>query len=81
MASLPTPEEIARRILGLFRHERIRPGEDLLLRKFFDAAAQNAWPTSRVTAGVEFGLAQGWFYAGPSNALRLTTAGFAEMRR
>jgi hypothetical protein len=78
MAS-PTPEQAAAFVLGCVKQERLRPGEDLLLHKLSDAGAQQGWSASSLTAGVEHGLAQGWFIAGPSNSLRLTPAGFAQI--
>jgi len=79
MTDLHTPESAARVILGMFQGHNACPGEAVLPGALGQLTVAGMLPSDGVDDGLGYGLAQGWFENGPSGALRLTEAGFAEI--
>jgi hypothetical protein len=79
LASVPTAEESARRILAIFSAQNVRAGEVLMqgsvnTQFLLDGSARDA----DYALGLEFAITQGWLEMTP-NAILLTNAGFSEM--
>jgi hypothetical protein len=74
MATIPTPEETALKILDIFKHFNCRPGNVLHRLNFFSRIeAEDFAP------GVEFAAQQGWIEILKKGAsFKLTAAGFAK---
>ena len=79
MATLPTPEDNARKVLKIYEHFGTRPGEALSTQKFLAIAAQKGLRTEDLLDGLRYGDEQGWFEDGPTGSVRLTEAGLAEI--
>ena len=79
MATLPTPEESARVVLGIYKRFGIRPGEVLRGNNFMAIAAKIDVRPEDIGVGLEYGYGQGWFEDGPNGSVRLTELGFSEI--
>ena len=80
MATLPTPEESARAILGIFKATNSRPGDALMAGQANFAFQQAGGTAAEFTAGLEYAVETvHWVEIGQNNTIRLTDAGFAEM--
>ena len=79
MATLPTPEESARKVLKIYEHLGTRPGEGLSTQNISVVAAKQGLSTNDLRDGLRYGDKQGWFEDGPNGSVRLTEAGFAEI--
>ncbi len=77
MATLPTPEENARKILRVYQDQDIRPGDTIPIMMISEHLN---WHTDDVLAGLEYGVEHGWFqYNEQSKFVMLTDAGYAEI--
>ena len=79
MATLPTSEENARKILEIFEHFDTRSGEGILSRNILAVAVDRNWRMDDITDGLERGLSNGWFEEGNNDSIKLTDVGFSEM--
>jgi hypothetical protein len=79
MATLPTPEESARRVLDIYKHFGTRPGEGLSTQNFLTVAANQGLCTDDLLDGMRYGDENDWFEDGPNGSVLLTEAGFAEI--
>jgi len=79
MATLPTPEENARRVLNIYKHFGTRPGEGLSTQNFLAVAVDQGLCNDDLLDGLRYGDEKGWFEDGPNGSVRLTEAGFAEI--
>ena len=79
MATLPTPEENARRVLNIYKHFGTRPGEGLLTQNFLTVAANQGLSINDLLDGLRYGDEKGWVENGPNGFVLLTEAGFAEI--
>lgn len=61
MATLPTPEENARKVLDIFRHSGTRPGEILLSPSLISVAVERGWRPGDIDDGLQYGLKHSWF--------------------
>lgn len=79
MATAPTPEDSARRILSLFADKGVRAGEILMAGHLSVAFQQDqSYRAKDYEAGLGYGIDHQWFE--PSRtAVKLLDAGFAEM--
>ena len=77
MATLPTAEESARKILGICERSGTRPEEVLSCASIMGTAADEFWEKD-VNAGLQYGQENGWFEV-QNNWVRLTQAGYAEI--
>jgi hypothetical protein len=78
MATLPTKEENAQKVLEVFSHFRARPGHVLRANNFVTIGARRRWEMSDLQQGLEFAYSLGWIRE-KSNGIELTQEGFAEM--
>jgi hypothetical protein len=79
MATLPTPEEAARRILSIFALNNSRPDDVLMAEQANFAFRQAGGSAAEFQAGLEYAVQNGWLEIGENNTIKLTNAGFAEM--
>jgi hypothetical protein len=90
MATLPSAQESAKRILEAFAQLALRPGEDLAETEVHEYFLSDNPPRYRdvdFVQGLNFAKEQGWVEIGPSRShlgrlevfLILTSKGFAEM--
>ena len=79
MATLPTPEEKARKVLQIFEHFGTRPGEGIGSNNILAIAAKKNWRIADMTEGLQYGLDNDWFENGQNNSTLLTKSGFAEI--
>ena len=79
MATLPTPEENARKVLNIYKHFGSRPGGGLLTQNFLAAAVDQGLRTEDLLDGLRYGDDKGWFENDPNGFVLLTEAGFAEI--
>ena len=79
MATLPTPEENARRVLKIYAHFGTRPGESLSTQNVLAIGDKQGLRTEHLFDGLRYGDKEGWFEDGPTGSVRLTEAGFAEI--
>ena len=77
MATLPTPEENARRVLNIYKHFGTRPGEGLSTQSVLAVAVDQGLSNNDLLDGLRYGDEKGWFEDGPNGSVRLTEAGFA----
>ncbi len=80
MATLPTPEEIGKKILAFYGQHNVRPGEMMLLQNLNIWSMKLGQRGEDLIAGLEWLEQQGYIEQkdGKSNdALFLTEAGFA----
>jgi hypothetical protein len=80
MATAPSAEESARRILRIFLDHDQRAGDVLQQNTFIDPFAQPGWKTSDYNAGIAYAVAQGWLEPVTLGSHRLTSDGFAEAK-
>ena len=74
MATNPTPEETALKILDIFKHFNCRPGNVLYRRIFF-----RRMTAEDLKSGMEFAAQQGWIeILRKGSSFKLTAAGFAK---
>lgn len=79
MATLPTDEDCARRVLRIYtEHFMLRAGEVLRTNNFMAYSAGHDFRTEDLTRGMAYAHQQGWIESLPNDAYRLTDAGFAE---
>jgi hypothetical protein len=78
MATLPTKEENAQKILEVFSHFRARPGHVLRANNFVAIGARRRWEMSDLQQGLEFASSLGWIRE-KNNGIELTQEGFAKM--
>jgi hypothetical protein len=78
MATLPTPEESARRILSIFALNNSRPDDVLMAEPANFAFRQAGGSAAEFQAGLEYAVQNGWLAIGENNTIKLTNAGFAE---
>ncbi|MCY3811297.1 MAG: hypothetical protein OXH15_05835 [Gammaproteobacteria bacterium] len=76
---MPTADDNARKVLGIFARYDPEPGRVLQDRVFFSDLVGAFIDHSDVFPGVERGLALGWFERRPGFSLALTDKGFAEI--
>jgi len=79
MATRPTAEEAARRILSIFKEKGSRPGDVLFTSHFLTAFATGQWRASDFKPGAEYAVAQGWIEVVVRDKFKLTDAGFSEI--
>ena len=81
MATLPTPEENARKVLDIFRHSGTRPGEMLPLPSLTSVAEKRGWRSGDIDDGLQYGLKHGWFKEKEQSGFMifLTEVGFKEI--
>jgi hypothetical protein len=74
MATIPTPEETALKILDIFKHFNCRPGNVLYRRIFF-----RRMTAADFAPGMEFAAQQGWIeILRKGSSFKLTAAGYAK---
>lgn len=76
---MPTADENARKVLGIFAHYHAEPDRVLQDRVFFSDPVSAFIDHGDVFPGVERGLALGWFERRPGFGLALTDKGFGEI--
>lgn len=76
MATLPSAEDTARLILDALVEESIRAGESMPFGAFRDIATKHGVDARDLSAGLEFGVAQGWLETNDRGFVTLTEAGF-----
>ena len=79
MATLPTPEENARKVLEIFAHFNLRAGEVLRTNNFLAIAAKWNLRTEDLDDGLKKAEEFGWVESTENGSVRLTEAGFSEM--
>ena len=79
MATLPTSEENARKMLEIFKHFGTRSGERIMSRNILAVAVNRNWRMEDIRDGLEWGLTNGWFEEENNDSIKLTDVGFAEM--
>ena len=80
MATLPTPEEAARRILSIFALNNSRPDDVLMAEQANFAFRQAGGSTAEFQVGLEYAVQNGWLEISKTNNIKLTNAGFAEIK-
>lgn len=78
MATIPTPEESAKRILELFLEFHCRPGHVLGQNNLFGAFMKSPWQVSDIVPGLKYAAEQGWIEILDKNKFRLTELGFSK---
>jgi hypothetical protein len=78
MASLPTDEDCALRILKTFSEHKLRAGHHLQVQNFNIPFMEDGWTAADYDRGRAYAIKHGWVDATPSG-LSLTAAGFAAM--
>ena len=79
MATLPTPEENAKRVLEIYAHFDSRPGSLLRANNFVAVAARWRIRMTDIQQGLEYAVRQGWIEETENGSLRLTDRGFSAM--
>ena len=79
MATLPTAEENAGKVLQIFQHFETRPEEGIGLNNIIAIAAQENWRMKDMDEGLQYGIEQGWFEEKGSSFFMLTQEGYAEI--
>jgi hypothetical protein len=79
MATLPTPEDSARKILAIFKSHNVRPDNVLMAGAVNIAFTKGGRTAAEYTEGLKYAEAKGWIETGPNSSIKLTSAGFAEM--
>jgi hypothetical protein len=80
MATLPTPEESARAILTIIAFHNSRPDDVLVAEQINFAFRQAGGSAAEFQAGLEYAVQNGWLEIGKNNTIKLTNAGFSEMK-
>lgn len=78
MATLPTREQNAQKILEIFSHFKSRPGHVLRTNNFVAVGARRRWDMRDLQQGLEFAISEGWI-TGENGDFELTTHGFERM--
>jgi hypothetical protein len=78
MATPPTPEENARRVLQIYARFDSRPGHVLRASNFVAVGSRWRIPISDIQDGLDYAAEMNWIEE-TDNGLRLTEAGFAAM--
>jgi hypothetical protein len=79
MANVPSPEDIARAILEHFGATNTQAGH-VIRRNELALNLGTRFVQDEMLAGLKFAGDSGWIETAQRNAIRLTPAGFAEMR-
>ena len=79
MATLPTREDNARKVLRIFKHFGTRPGEGIGSNNILAMAAKWHWRIADMQDGLQYGLDNGWFKNGQNGYTLLTETGYAEI--
>lgn len=74
-----SPDDLARMALTVFKHFGSRPKDALRADNFANFAPRRSWAPEDVLAGVQHGKVLGWFEDGPSDSVRLTSAGYVQI--
>jgi len=77
MATLPTPEENARSILGIYDHFDIRLYGDLRVNNFMAIMTQKGLSSDDINTGITYCLEVGWLENVGDDTYRLTGGGYA----
>ena len=80
MATLPKPEESARRILSIFALTNSRPDDALIAEQADFAFRQAGGSAAEFQVGLEYAVQNGWLEISETNNIKLTNAGFAEIK-
>jgi len=80
MATLPTPEEAARRILSIFALNNSRPDDVLMAEQANFAFRQAGGSAAEFQVGLECAVQNSWLEISETNNIKLTNAGFAEIK-
>jgi len=80
MATLPTPEASARRILSIFALNNSRPHDVLMAQPADFAFRQAGGSAAEFQVGLEYAVQNGWLEISETNNIKLTNAGFAEIK-
>ena len=80
MATLPTPEASARRILSIFALNNSRPHDVLMAQPADFAFRQAGGSAAEFQVGLEYAVQSGWLEISETNNIKLTNAGFAEIK-
>ena len=75
MATLPTPEESARRILSIFALNNSRSDDVLVAEQANFAFRQAGGSAAEFQTGLEYAVQNGWLEIGENNTIKLTNAG------
>ena len=80
MATLPTPEENARKVLQIFKHFGTRPGKEETKASILTMAAKwDCFQDGDLGDGLQYGQDNDWFEDGPNGGILLTESGYAEV--
>ena len=80
MATLPTPEENARKVLQIFKYFQTRPGGALGGNSIYTTAANwDCFHDGDLRDGLKYGQDNDWFEDGPNGGILLTESGYAEI--
>ena len=78
MATIPTPEEIARELLAILHRDNLRPGQGMPIPAL-RAQHGDTRPAEDFAAGLRFAVEQSWLeVVNDGFFVRFTEAGFAE---
>jgi hypothetical protein len=80
MATSPTPEESARRILSIFALNNSRPDDVLMAEQANFAFRQAGGSAAEFQAGLEYAVQNGWLEISENDTIKLTNVGFAEIK-
>jgi hypothetical protein len=79
MAEAHSPEESARYVVTIFKRLRCVKNETALMGNLTLPFSQDGWTKDELTAGLAYGIEQGWIEAGKAEKFfKLTEAGFAQ---
>ena len=76
---LPTDDDKARMVLGVFKHFGTRPGEVIMAQNAMAVLVQRGWRNEDLADGFKIAGERGWIEDGPNNTIRLTDEGFAHV--
>jgi len=79
IATLPTAEQSARAILGIFKTHNVRAGQVLMAGAVNVPFLQSGYQAEDYAAGLKYAEEKGWLEAASPTAIRPTEAGFAAM--
>lgn len=79
MATLPTDEDCARRVLQVCtEHFKMRAGSTIRTNNLMAYSAGHDFRTEDLNCGMAYAITQGWIESLPDDAYRLTEVGFDE---
>ncbi len=81
MATLRTPEESGRFVLGIYARFESQPGRVLRANNFVAVAARRRVPIADIQRGLDFAVESGWLEETDDGSLRLTSTGYNVMPR